>query len=131
MAEWLRYSTADGDNTTETTFSPAHLSYLTKILPELVDRYLLARIRNRRRPNIDVAAELLECMTCLGLTHSETYTAGIAALLGQQNPDGSWGKYPELEPQWGQNVVFHSYLHTVLVTMHSLSLVFDASDTAG
>jgi hypothetical protein len=78
-----------------------------------------------RRRDPDLLGEVVECMHFLRFSDQPAYAAGVSYLLGSQNEDGSWGKYPAQENLPGSNVKIDLQLHTTDVVIGALTAVFD------
>jgi hypothetical protein len=89
------------------------LDYLRRVLPGLVVRFVARR-------NVDLVAELISAMTYLELNTLPAYQAGIAFLLGSQNPNGTWGDYEQQRATYGDGVDQKFYLHATMVTLRAL-----------
>jgi len=74
---------------------------------------------------LDLAAELLSCMTYLGLSGDPVYDRAVDYLLQRQNANGSWGDYEEFRAEMGAYLDQHIYLHTTSVALVALVEVFD------
>jgi hypothetical protein len=102
-----------GQQTPWDYFSAEDLAYARKVLPVLLDRYML-------EDNTDLVAELFSCMTYLGMQGVPAYRAGLEYLLDSQNPDGTWGDYEAFREQYGPLLDQQGYLHTTMVAMRAL-----------
>ena len=108
-----------GHQKTQSHLSPADVSYLRTVVPDL-----LRLARSADDP--DLVAEILSCMTYLGWHDNIEYRAAVDYLLTHQNPDGTWGDYEHHRPQFGDYVDQHVYLHTTMVTVRALIEAFES-----
>jgi hypothetical protein len=103
-----------GNSRTQERLTKDDLSYLTSVLPALVDRAIDVQ-------NPDLLSELLSCMAYLGLREHPAWSKGIDTLLASQNPDGTWGNYTQVA--YGPFVEQKVTLHTTGVAIHALVTV--------
>jgi hypothetical protein len=73
----------------------------------------------------DLVAELLSCMTYLGMARDPVYRRTVDFLLETQNANGSWGDYEAFRAEMGADLDQHIYLHTTSVALVALVEVFD------
>ena len=106
------------------------LTYLRRVLPELLRRSI-------REDDPDLAAELISCMTYVGLSGDPAYQPGLGFLLNNRNVNGSWGRYESERRAFGRHLDQARVLHTTLVASRALMEAYqggwsasgDASDS--
>jgi hypothetical protein len=94
-------------------FDEGDLEYLARSLPVLVKRRIEAE-------DPDLVAELALCMEYLDLESDAAYRDAVVFLLDSQNTDGSWGRYPDEDRQYGKWASYHIYLHTTKLALSAL-----------
>jgi len=99
-------------------FDDAELAYLEATIPALLAAGVAAG-------EWDITSELISCMTYLGMTDDPALTAGVAALLDAQNPDGSFGDSMAVIAKHGAAVGEHAKLHPTLVALRALAEHFE------
>ncbi|MCI0659423.1 MAG: hypothetical protein L0170_20430 [Acidobacteria bacterium] len=107
-----------GDRLDVDPFREEDKLYLRNALNQLAAQTIRSR-------DPDLLGEVVECMHFLRLSDQPAYGAGVSYLLGSQNEDGSWGKYPAQENLPGSNVKIDLQLHTTDVVIGALTAVFD------
>jgi 4-amino-4-deoxy-L-arabinose transferase-like glycosyltransferase len=110
----------DGRRKSTSSFSQEDRIYLRKILVPLLSRSLA-------EGDVDLGAELITCLTYLGMHDEPIYLPSIRYLLQSQNKNGSWGRYEDIRTQMGNLVDQHLYLHTTLVVLQSMVETFDGN----
>lgn len=98
-------------------FDEGDIAYLSSALPVLVKRRTDVR-------DPDLVGELVLCMEYLDFEDDPVYVQGLAFLLDSQNPDGSWGDYPEADRRFGAYARYHIYLHTTKLALSALVNAF-------
>jgi len=106
-----------GDNLKVTPFSTCDIEYLRQTLPILVSNGIQCKDQ-------DITAELLSCLTCLGIEDSQEYRSGLLFLLDSQNADGSYGTFEKYPTKLGDRVEAIHYLHTTAVVIDALTIAF-------
>ncbi len=101
-------------------FNPEDREYLRKTIVPLLDRSLA-------EGDVDLGAELISCLTYLGMQDEAIYQPAILYLLQSQNKDGTWGHYEDIRAEIGNLVDQHLYLHTTLVVLQSLVEAFNGN----
>lgn len=102
-----------GDLSSVQPFSEADVAYIGETAPAL--------LRNAMDDdNVDLAAELVAALRLVGLERLPDYRDGLAYLLASQNPDGSFGDYEYLRPEYGSYVDQGWYLHTTVGALLAL-----------
>jgi hypothetical protein len=109
-----------GSQLTQSLFDREDLDYLRTVLPSLVSRYI-------GENNADLVAELLSCMTYLGLHSIPAYQESINYLLASQNHNGSWGNHEAYRHVYGEYLDQHRYLHTTSVVLRALMEVYEGN----
>lgn len=102
-----------GDNLKIDHFSSDEKKYLLEVLPGLIEKAIAFC-------NPDIGAELIECLTYLRFFDLPIYHQGLNFLLGNQNPDGSWGNYESQRPVFGDYIRQGFNLHCTMVVTGAL-----------
>ncbi len=97
-----------GNSLTQNRFDKEDLSYLSKILPQIIKKF-------EAKNNDDLVGELLTCQVLIGQTKTHEFKQSFNSLLSRQNQDGSFGSYEKYRKKIGNDVEFRAYLHTTLV----------------
>lgn len=100
----------------------ADRAYLVQILPGLIQRKMTPE-------DVDILAELLQCLWLIGERESPTFKEGARFLLRSQNADGSWGDYSKEGQAHGEYVQKLFRLHTVNVVLAALGPALLRSST--
>jgi hypothetical protein len=100
-------------------FSANELTYLRWALDRLTVHEIMVR-------NLDLLSELLMCISALGMSDLPVTREALAALLENQNPNGSWGQYDEARATYGAFTDQVMYLHTTGVAVYALTSAFGA-----
>ena len=101
-----------------TFFSRADRAYLRRALEVSTTIYLGKR-------QVDIVGELLASLRFLGETDLTVYRDGLAFLLANQRPNGSFGDYEKYRSRRGDRLELDLYLHTTSVAMDILPLAFE------
>jgi hypothetical protein len=101
-------------------FNQEDRDYLRKTLIPLLDRSLA-------EGDVDLGAELISCLTYLGMSDEAIYQPAIFYLLQSQNKDGTWGHYEDIRAKIGNLVDPYLYLHTTLVVLQCLVEAFEGN----
>lgn len=104
-----------GDRPQVDFFTKDDRIYLRSALTDLIRTYIGKR-------DLDLAAELITCMSLLNWQSEPICNQAIAFLLSGQNPDGSFGNYESLRVIYEGYVKEGFYLHTTSVALKALSL---------
>lgn len=110
-----------GDRPEATPYSDAELTYLETVLHMLMLQHI-----ERRDP--DILAELVFSAVLIGRARLPTVPTAIDVMLAAQNPDGSFGSYPEVQARLGELADFEVYTHTLMVVIHAIGAAWQAAD---
>lgn len=102
-----------GDLSGVQPFSEADVAYIGETATALLRNAMEA-------DDADLAAELVVTLRLVGLERLPEYREGLAYLLANQNPDGSFGDYEHLRPKYGAYVDQGWYLHTTVTALLAL-----------
>lgn len=106
-----------GDRLDSNPFGEADRAYLRTALPGLLTRWMA-------RNDADLVAELVSCTRYVREVGDPSYTRAVTFLLAGQNSDGSFGNYAS-RARYGDYLKQALYLHTTMVAMDALSIVFE------
>lgn len=102
-------------------FSKDDILYLRKAIKKLTILYL-------RKKNLDAVSELAICMALLEWPKNRFLFQVARYIIKSQNADGSFGNYEENRKVYGKFTDEGFYLHTTMVSLKALSLLFDPSN---
>jgi hypothetical protein len=106
-------------------FDEAERAYLAAALPALLDRKI-------QRMEWDISAELLSCMTYLGLREHPSAQRAAETLLDHQSLDGSWRpvESEDLTAMYSPGIDQHARLHSTWVVIKALAEVYEPTPWA-
>ena len=109
-----------GDRPQATPFGDADLIYLETVLHLLMLQHI-----ERRDP--DILGELVFSAVLIGRARLPSVPGAIDVMLAAQNPNGSFGSYPEVEAKLGKSADFEVYTHTLMVVTHAIAASWQAA----
>lgn len=107
-----------GENLNADFFSKDDISYLRGILEIMIPWSIQQR-------ETDLLAEFILCAAYIKALDLPAYRDGLKFLLESQNASGSWGAYEQHRPLMGDYVDQGLYLHTTMVALDALVIVFE------
>lgn len=106
-----------GERLDSDPFTAEDKAYLERALTLLVARYI-------ERKDPDLLAELISCLRYLRMVELPSYREGLAWLLGNQHPDGSWGDLERARKGFGDYGAYGRILHSSMVALDALTIAY-------